>query len=123
MMPFGIVHAPASRSFQNGPPGCAMNTSSPAVFRRNSSRPALTFGRVVRGISSFRWVAERAEPCGGQLLPCASAVLPVATLARHVVEREDSPGPPLSRQPCGVEYDVEYDVEQNPDCRHARALD
>src|SRR5512143_394039 len=50
-MPFGIVHAPASRSLQNGPPGCAMNTSSRPADRRNSSRPALTLGRLERGIA------------------------------------------------------------------------
>src|SRR5687767_9790614 len=43
--PLGIVHAPASRSFQNGPPGWARKSSSPACDRRYNSRPALTFGR------------------------------------------------------------------------------
>src|SRR5687767_5883414 len=49
MTPFGIVHAPASRSFQNGPPGCARNSSSPFGDRRYNSSPALTLGRFAMG--------------------------------------------------------------------------
>jgi len=44
--PFGMVHAPLSRSLQNGPPGCARNSSRPRGVRRNSRSPALAFEDV-----------------------------------------------------------------------------
>jgi hypothetical protein len=44
--PFGMVHAPASRCRQNGPPGCARNSSRPRDCRRYSSSPALALEDV-----------------------------------------------------------------------------
>src|SRR6185503_4379045 len=55
-MPLGIVHAPESRSLQNGPPGCAMKTSRRPRDLRKSKRPALTLGRLDRGIAKGRWI-------------------------------------------------------------------
>src|SRR6186997_3076186 len=68
-MPFGMVHAPASRSFQNGPPGWAMNTSSPATDRRKRRRPALTLGRLVRGMWNNRWIAGTAGSASRRCRP------------------------------------------------------
>src|SRR6476659_3498771 len=69
-MPLGMVQAPTSRSFQYGPPGFAMNTSSLPCERLKSNSPALTFGRVDRGIARVgiegrhTWLLRRFESRG-----------------------------------------------------------
>src|SRR5204863_2480756 len=100
--PFGMVHAPASLFAQNGPPGCARNTSSPPPRRRNSKSPALTFDRPFIVAPPWRDSAPgltlaadpglRPGPTGGAIPGPRSGVR---------AERELLPGGRTDRAPAG----------------------
>jgi hypothetical protein len=64
--PFGMVQAPASRAFQNGPPGWARNSSRPPGPLRKRSSPALRDPVFRDELSRHR--NNRQDPAGR--VPC-----------------------------------------------------
>src|SRR4051794_1800739 len=94
--PLGMVHAPASRPRQKGPPGWASSTSMSPCRRRKSRMPALTPDRSLK-----------AEPRNSSGEPDRGPHQPIV---RNRLKGQDElgwqrtafPGPQIDEHPCGL---------------------